>query len=115
MIDFHHRPLLLALASVGMIALMPQAYAQGDNGETAIQVGQVSQKAKAIANKKNVPLKATYSENCPLLKARKVMVLRTPLGPVLYAFIDGFVARIVWAFCIGEARRTALAVITCSE
>ncbi|MBU2818739.1 hypothetical protein HF282_14810, partial [Acidithiobacillus ferrooxidans] len=63
MIDFHHRPLLLALASVGMIALMPQAYAQGDNGETAIQVGQVSQKAKAIANKKNVPLKATYSEH----------------------------------------------------
>jgi hypothetical protein len=31
----HHRPLLLALASAGMIALIPQAYAQGDNGETA--------------------------------------------------------------------------------
>ena len=43
------------------------------------------------------------------------MVLRIPLGPVLYALIDGFVARIVWAFCIGEARRTALVPITCSE
>jgi hypothetical protein len=31
----HHRPLLLTLASAGMIALIPQAYAQGDNGETA--------------------------------------------------------------------------------
>ena len=55
---FHHRPLLLALASAGMIALMPQAYAQGHTaGGTAVQVGQVSKKAKAIANKKKVPLR----------------------------------------------------------
>jgi outer membrane receptor protein involved in Fe transport len=46
-----------------MIALMSQAHAQGDSGETTVQVGQVSKKAKVIASKKKVPLKATYSEH----------------------------------------------------
>ena len=50
---------------------------------------------------KGMPSKV--SVNWPLVNERKVTVLRTPLGPVLKALIEGLRARIVCAFCAGEA------------
>nr|WP_240611751.1 hypothetical protein [Acidiferrobacter sp. SPIII_3] len=61
---------------------------------------------------KGMPSKV--SVNWPLVKERKVIVLRTPLGPVLKALIDGLRARIVCAFCAGEAWRMACAPMACS-
>lgn len=58
----HRRPIILGLASAGIITMTPMAYAQSADGTTPVQVGQVSKKAKALTKKK-VPLKATYSEH----------------------------------------------------
>ena len=64
------KPLLVAIAATGALNITVMAAAQAggvheDPNYTSapVQVGQVSKKAKAIADKKKVPLKATYSEH----------------------------------------------------